>query len=145
MRYHHYQVVLSLSLSLSLSLFIYPSHPWLLKGLQDGILCPHRTGACKSFQVAQHWHLNVQGSRRESRLWVHLYFSNNAPHILFLIRWCFIWWEVSGRIISVLMGAACWTYSKQHTVFWCSSHLIFFTNCFLTSMWCIHKIVLTQL
>ena len=53
-------------------------------------------------------------------------------HVLFVLLWWFVRWEVSGCTVVVLKSVASKNCSKQHVAFLCSSHLAF-SLCILIS------------
>ena len=70
--YHHHQVMLTAQFPdffLSLPPTIHHYHPLFLADLPSYILCLHSW--CKSLLINQHWHVHMQESIRECRLWVH--------------------------------------------------------------------------
>ena len=138
--FHLHQITLTewISLSLSHSICLYCSS--LPAGLPNYILCLHRADVNKLLLVNQHWHVHVLGPMKEHHLWVHPFFYSSVPHVFVLLVW-FLRWEVSGCTAAVLLLVFV---QKQHVEFLYSFHLAFSTCILLTSMWCIHRVVLTQ-
>ena len=58
-------------------------------------------------------------------LLISLFFASSAQLVLLPLLGWFVRLEVSGRTVAVFQGAVSKICLKQHTAFWCSSHLAF--------------------
>ena len=65
--------------------------------------------------VSQHWCVHTSESIEERSLWVCLYFSCGAPHVLLVLLGWFVIWQLNGRTAVFLWGVASRICFKQKT------------------------------
>ena len=111
------RIPLSLSLSLSIC-------PYLTSHLTSSNQCPYR--ADKAFASRSTWLRSWVKVRRRTLLFMSSCFSNWTRYVLLVFLIWLVGWEVSGHTAAILL-----IFVFQYAASLCSSHLAFFSRCFV--------------
>ena len=137
--------MLLVQISPSLSLSICPYHSLLLAGLPKCILCLCRAVVGKFLLVDQHCHVHYVGVHRRILLLSSSLLLQQYPAYLVCLTWMLLEMEGKWPYSWCFREVASWICPVLFTAFLWSSCLAFSIYVLSVFIWCIHRVVLTQL